>query len=156
MTGPAAPGALVARWRAHVASPDASRLWEMLHPQAVFHSPIVHSPQRGRDLVFAYLSAAEGVLGGESFRYVGQWLADDGAILEFEADVDGIHVNGIDMIRWDADGRIVDFKVMVRPLKAIQMVHGRMADMLAAMKAASALPASQDGGVASRIDSSRN
>ncbi|QMW21679.1 nuclear transport factor 2 family protein [Sandaracinobacteroides saxicola] len=121
----------LARWHAYVAAPDHGVLWDMLHPDAVFESPVVHTPQRGREIVFKYLASADQVLGGEGFRYVGEWFSDDGAVLEFESEVDGIKVNGVDMIRWDADGRIVHFKVMVRPLKAIQMVHAKMGEMLA-------------------------
>ncbi|WP_448585032.1 nuclear transport factor 2 family protein [Thermaurantiacus sp.] len=120
----------LAQWRAHVAAPTPESLWAMLHEAAVFESPVVHTPQRGRELAFAYLSGAERVLGGPGFRYTGEWLGPDSAVLEFETELQGIFINGIDMIRWDADGRIVHFKVMVRPLKAIQLLHRLMAEEL--------------------------
>ncbi|MFZ4380412.1 MAG: nuclear transport factor 2 family protein [Sandarakinorhabdus sp.] len=123
----------LARWHAHVKSPDHQALWDMLHPDAVFESPVVHTPQRGRDIVFKYLASADKVLGGAGFTYTREWLGPDSAILEFENVINGIKVNGIDMITWDPDGRIVHFKVMVRPLKAIQMVHQMMGEMLQAM-----------------------
>jgi hypothetical protein len=125
----------LSRWHAHVKSPDHQRLWDMLHPDAVFESPVVHTPQRGRDIVFKYLASADKVLGGPGFTYTGEWMNANGAILEFENIINGIKVNGIDMITWDDQGRIVHFKVMVRPLKAIQMVHQMMGDMLQVMAA---------------------
>jgi hypothetical protein len=122
--------AALARWKAHIAAPDPATLWEMLHPDAVFESPVVHTPQRGRDITFKYLASADQVLGGPDFAYRGEWTSDTGAILEFSTVIDGIAINGIDMITWGGDGRIVHFKVMVRPLKAVNLVHERMAAML--------------------------
>lgn len=120
----------LARWHAHVKHPDTQALWDMLHPDAVFESPVVHTPQRGRDIVFKYLASADKVLGGAGFTYTSEWLGSDSAIVEFENIINGIKVNGIDMITWNADGQITHFKVMVRPLKAIQMVHQMMGEML--------------------------
>ena len=120
----------LARWHAHVKHPDTQALWDMLHPDAVFESPVVHTPQRGRDIVFKYLASADKVLGGAGFTYTGEWLGPDSAIIEFEKIINGIKVNGIDMITWNTDGQITHFKVMVRPLKAIQMVHQMMGEML--------------------------
>ncbi len=126
----------LARWHAYIKAPDHAALWEMLDPDAVFESPVVHTPQRGRAIVHAYLASADKVLGGPNFRYIGEWLAPDSAVLEFETEVEGIRINGIDMVRWNADGHIVHFKVMVRPLKAINLLHRLMAEQLAAMKPA--------------------
>ena len=123
----------LARWQYYVKNPDHQALWDMLHPDAVFESPVVHTPQRGREIVFKYLASADKVLGGEGFRYTGQWLNDSSAIIEFENVINGIKVNGIDMITWNDAGQIVHFKVMVRPLKAIQMVHQMMGEMLQKM-----------------------
>ncbi|MBF6602408.1 MAG: nuclear transport factor 2 family protein [Sphingorhabdus sp.] len=103
---------------------------------AVFHSPVVHTPQVGKPIVMAYLSAAETVLGNDSFRYVRE-IVDDGAnmaMLEFMLELDGIEVNGVDIITWNEDGLIQDFKVMVRPLKAINKVWEEMGKMLEKMK----------------------
>ena len=122
----------LARWYAHMKSPDHGALWAMLHPDVVFESPVVHSPQRGREITFKYLASADKVLGGPGFVYVGEWTAPGSAVLEFENVVRGIKVNGIDMIWWDDDGLIVRFKVLVRPLKAINLVHTMMGEMLAA------------------------
>jgi hypothetical protein len=119
------------RWYAYIKSQDHAALFDMLHPDAVFESPVVHTPQRGREITYKYLASADKVLGGPGFAYVGEWVGPDSAILEFENVINGIKVNGIDMIRWNSDGQIVHFKVMVRPLKAIQMVHQMMGEMLA-------------------------
>lgn len=133
MTIPIAP---LAEWHAYIKAPDHAQLWEMLHPDVVFESPVVHTPQRGRELTYAYLVSADTVLGGANFQYIGEWTAPLSAVLEFETEIDGIKINGIDMIRWNEAGQIVHFKVMVRPLKAIQMLHQMMGEALARMKAA--------------------
>ena len=113
-----------------------SALAELLDADAVFHSPVVHTPQRGRALVMAYLTAAGQVFFNPTFRYAREVHGAHDAVLEFEVEIDGIQVNGVDMIRWNDAGRIVDFKVMVRPLKAIQLIHAKMAAMLQAAAAA--------------------
>lgn len=124
-----APAAL-AGWHAYMASRDLLALSDLLDPDAVFSSPVVHRPQHGRELTLGYLSAAAQVLGNPSFRYVGEWIGETSAVLEFEAEVDGIVINGIDMIGWTPEGRISSFKVMVRPLKAINLLHRKMAEAL--------------------------
>jgi SnoaL-like domain len=115
----------------YMKSHDRAALWDLLHPDAVFESPVVHTPQRGRDITFKYLSSAEKVLAGPGFIYVGEWRSDRGAVLEFENEIDGIKINGVDIITFDADGRITHFKVMVRPLKAINLLHRLMGEQLA-------------------------
>jgi len=123
----------VAAWHAYMdGGGDAQALRDMLAEDAVFHSPVVHSPQAGRDKVFAYLDAASHVLGGDDFRYEREIIDGDQAMLEFATTLDGIHINGVDIIRWNNDGKIIDFKVMVRPLKAINKVWEKMGEMLAA------------------------
>ena len=106
-----------------------------LAEDVVFRSPVVHTPQEGKPVTMAYLTAAGETLGGDTFRYVRAFDCGDKAVLEFECVMDGIQVNGIDMIRWNEAGQIVEFKVMVRPLKAINAVHAAMGAMLAKMKA---------------------
>ncbi|MHA6318537.1 nuclear transport factor 2 family protein [Altererythrobacter sp. CAU 1778] len=101
-----------------------------IHEDAVFHSPVVHKPQHGRAIVTAYLSAAGQTLGNDSFRYVRELVDGNEALLEFETEMEGVHVNGIDLIRFDDDGMICDFKVMVRPLKAVNKVWEMMAAQL--------------------------
>ena len=118
------------RWHDYIKSHDHAVLFDMLHPDAVFESPVVHTPQRGREIVFKYLASADKVLGGPGFTYTREWLGPDSAIIEFENIINGIKVNGIDMITWNDAGAITHFKVMVRPLKAIQMVHQMMGEML--------------------------
>ncbi len=115
------------RWHDVVRLQDVGALDTLLADDAVFHSPIVHTPQRGKALVTRYLSAALRVLANPTFRYVRELVGPSDALLEFEVELDGIHVNGVDLIRWNEDGRISDFKVMIRPLKAIQVVQERMA-----------------------------
>ena len=119
-------------WHRLVRTGDAAGLQDLLADDAVFHSPVVHSPQRGKALTQAYLSAAFQVFFNDSFRYVREVVQGHDAVLEFEVEIDGIRVNGVDMMRWNDDGRIVDFKVMIRPLKAIQLIHQKMAAMLQA------------------------
>ena len=120
------------KWYGYMKSHDRAALWDLLHPDAVFESPVVHTPQRGRDITFKYLSSAEQVLGGPGFVYTGEWRSDHGAVLEFEKEIDGIKINGVDIIRFDDQGRIMHFKVMVRPLKAINLLHRLMGEQLAA------------------------
>jgi hypothetical protein len=119
------------KWYAFMRSKDEAALWDLLHPDAVFESPVVHAPQIGRDIVFKYLSSAEKVLGGPGFKYVGEWRSDNGAVLEFENEIEGIKLNGVDIITFADDGSITRFKVMVRPLKAINLLHRLMGEQLA-------------------------
>ena len=93
---------------------------------------LVHAPQAGRKLVARYLGAAFHVFFNPTFRYVREIVGPFDAVLEFETEIDGVHVNGVDLIKWNAAGLIVEFKVMVRPLKAINLIHQRMAAMLQA------------------------
>ena len=122
----------LAAWHRLVAERDIGGLDALLADEATFHSPVVHAPQVGKDLTRRYLMAAFGVFFNESFRYVREVVGERDAVLEFLVEIDGIAVNGVDMIRWDDDGRIVDFKVMLRPLKAINLIHQKMAAMLQA------------------------
>ena len=114
---------------------DPATLAAMIAEDAVFHSPVVHTPQKGRAIVTAYLAAAGKTLANDSFRYVRELVDGDTAMLEFETEMDGIHVNGVDIIRFDEAGTILDFKVMVRPLKAVNKVWEAMAAQLERAKA---------------------
>ena len=122
----------VAVWHELIKTRDPARLDELLADEAVFISPVVHTPQRGKALTGAYLLAAFEVFGNPSFHYVREIIGESDAMLEFETDIEGVRVNGVDIIKWNASGRIVEFKVMVRPLKAIQLIHERMGAMLQA------------------------
>ena len=129
---------VIAAWHEILASGDLAALRELLAPEACFHSPVVHRPQPGRDLVAMYLGAAFKVFEGSGFRYVREIVSGCDAALEFVASVDGIEINGIDLIHWDGYGKIDDFKVMVRPWKGIEKLRGKMAQMLEQMPQATA------------------
>lgn len=118
-------------WHAYMEKGDTELLSALLDDDVVFESPVVHTPQRGRDITFKYLAAAASVLGGPGFSYLNEWKADESGILEFETQIDGIKINGIDMIWWNDQGLITRFKVMVRPLKAINLLHQMMGAQLA-------------------------
>lgn len=121
----------LAGWHDYMRAPSPAALEPLLADEIVFRSPAVHTPQVGRDITTKYLLAAAEVLGNDSFRYVGEWRGERSAVLEFACTVDGLQVEGVDIIAWDADGRIADFKVMVRPLKALNAVVAAMGAVLA-------------------------
>ena len=126
----------IANW--HKVTDEGSEpqaLAAILRDDAVFHSPVVHTPQRGKPIVMAYLTAAGQTLGNDSFTYLREVVDGDTAVLEFQTEMDGIQINGIDMITFDEEGMIADFKVMVRPLKAINKVWEMMAAQLERQKA---------------------
>lgn len=118
------------RWIELVESGRMDEVTDLLADDAVFYSPAVFTPQRGRDTVVAYLAAAGKVFADTGFHYVEQWHNGRSAILEFAATIDGTYVNGIDMVHWDEHGKIVAVKVMLRPLKALQTVIPRMGALL--------------------------
>jgi hypothetical protein len=124
----------IEHWHALVREHNPSGLEDLLAEDAIFISPVVHTAQRGKAIAKAYLSAAFVVFFNPSFRYVREIIGPSDAMLEFETEVDGVQINGVDIIKWNTDGKIVEFKVMVRPLKAITIIHERMAAMLAAGK----------------------
>ena len=126
----------IAAWHDIIDRHDASALGNLLADDVTFHSPVVHTPQRGKAVTTMYLTAAFSVFANDTFRYVREVIGARDAVLEFVTEIDGITVNGVDMIHWNDDGRITDFKVMVRPLKGITVVHQRMAAMLEAMQRA--------------------
>ena len=120
----------LATWHRLVRDHDPSGLNVLLAEDVVFHSPVVHTPQLGRKLAAGYLTAAFHVFFNPTFRYVREIVGTSDAMLEFETEIDGILVNGVDLIKWNDVGQIVEFKVMIRPLKAINLIHQRMASML--------------------------
>jgi hypothetical protein len=122
----------IATWHRLVLERNPRGLETLLDADAVFVSPIVHAPQRGRRIATAYLTAAFQVFFNPTFRYVREIVGPTDAMLEFETEIDGVLVNGVDIIKWNEAGRIVEFKVMLRPLKAINLIHQRMAAMLQA------------------------
>lgn len=125
---------MIERWHRFVAERDPAGLDALLADDVVFHSPVVHTPQAGKALTRMYLQAAFQVLNNDEFHYVGEWHNANSAVLEFRTVVTGIEIDGIDMITWNEDGRITEFKVMVRPLKAINLLHGLMRQQLEASR----------------------
>jgi len=129
---------VVERWHQHLRGELTGGLDELLADDVVFYSPVVYTPQRGKDVTKLYLQAAGVALPGDgtaeaSFAYTKQVLAGDTAVLEFETTVAGKYVNGVDIIRCNDDGRIVEFRVMIRPLQAVNAVHEQMKATLEAM-----------------------
>jgi hypothetical protein len=120
----------LAAWHQVVESRDPGRLHDLIAEDAIFWSPVLFRPQRGRDLVIMYLTGAMHVLGLDTFHYVREVVAHPNVVLEFETEVDGRTVNGVDMIRFNDDGLITDFKVMLRPESALHTVRDRMAELL--------------------------
>jgi len=119
-------------WHRLVKTRDVAGLDALLADDAVFLSPVVHRPQVGKAITKQYLAAAFQVFFNESFRYVRELQGPTDAVLEFELELDGIAINGVDMMKWNAEGRITEFKVMLRPLKAVNLIHQKMAAQLQA------------------------
>ena len=121
---------MIQRWIEIIDLGRTDELHDLLAEDAVFYSPAVFAPQEGRAKAVAYLAAAAKLFADTGFRYIEKWYADHSAVLEFDADVNGIHVNGIDMIHWNDDGKITSVKVMLRPIKALQTVIPEMGKLL--------------------------
>jgi ketosteroid isomerase-like protein len=121
-------------WHKLVEAKDAAGLEKILAENVVFHSPVVHTPQEGKQITKLYLAAALYVFNNDSFKYLREVISGNNAFLEFSTVIEGITVNGVDMISWGADGRITDFKVMIRPLKAVNLIHRMMGEMLQKIK----------------------
>jgi ketosteroid isomerase-like protein len=121
-------------WHKLVEAKDAVGLDNILADNVVFHSPVVHTPQAGKQTTSLYLTAATHVLNNDTFKYLREVVSGNNAVLEFQTVIDGISINGVDMITWGEDGKIIDFKVMIRPLKAINLVQKMMGEMLVKIK----------------------
>jgi hypothetical protein len=121
---------VIQRWIDIIDNHRPDDLDDLLADDAVFYSPAVFSPQEGKAKTAMYLRAAEKLFSGTDFQYVGQWFGERSAVLEFAATVDGIYVNGVDMIEWNDDELIVSFKVMLRPFKGLQVIMPKMAELL--------------------------
>lgn len=132
---------VIQRWHDIVKTKDAGALQAILADEVVFESPVVHTPQRGKAITFQYLASALRVLNNDSFTYLNEWYGESSAVLEFQSVCEGITINGVDIVTWGTDGRIVHFKVMVRPLKAVNKLHALMGRMLQEL-------APKDGGAA--------
>lgn len=124
----------LANWHDLVRSRNPFGLSDLLADDVVFRSPIVHTPQEGKARTTMYLTGALHVLGNDDFTYVREVVDGANAVLEFTTTIDGIEVNGVDMIEFNETGQIVDFKVMLRPMKGIQIVGQKMVEMLEALK----------------------
>lgn len=120
----------IEKWHEFVGSKDLSILNELLADNVVFHSPVLHTPQKGKILTKMYLSAALYVFKDSNFVYKREVIQGNHAVLEFETVIDGIVINGVDIIECNNEGRFVDFKVMIRPLKGLQMLQQKMFEML--------------------------
>jgi hypothetical protein len=120
---------VLSTWHDILEARDPSRLGEILAEDCVFHSPVVHTPQAGRELTALYLTGAMHVF-NDGFRYLKEVIDAPHAVLEFSCTLDGIDINGVDIITVNAEGLISEFKVMVRPLKAVNLLHERMRAML--------------------------
>ncbi|MES2316726.1 MAG: nuclear transport factor 2 family protein [Pseudomonadota bacterium] len=125
----------LAVWHEIVKSRNPKDLELLLADKVVFHSPVVHAPQLGKAITIQYLSAAFHVFFNESFKYLREVAGPADAVLEFQVEIDAVMVNGVDMLKWDAEGKIVEFKVMIRPLQAINLIHQKMAAMLQSKQA---------------------
>jgi len=121
----------IKNWHKVLENSEEGMLESLLADDVVFHSPVVHTPQEGKDLTKMYLMGAASVLNNDSFKYERELLNGSNAVLEFVTVLDGITINGVDIITCDDKGKIIDFKVMIRPLKAVNMVHQKMGEMLA-------------------------
>jgi hypothetical protein len=130
---------VIERWHLHLTGDLPQGLDGLLADDVVFYSPVVYTPQRGKQVTTLYLEAAKqalpGAEGESGFRYTKQVLAGDTAVLEFETTVAGKYVNGVDIIRCNDANKIIEFRVMIRPLQAVNAVHQQMQEMLAALEA---------------------
>jgi len=137
----------VEKWYEVMKSNDMDKLDELLAEDVVFYSPVVFTPQKGKDITKMYLMAAGGVFGEgtkketsesnknqSNFRYIKEIIGEKSALLEFESEMEGIYVNGVDLISWNEEGRITEFKVIIRPLQAVNKLHQKMQAMLESMK----------------------
>ena len=134
----------IKKWHDHIKGDFPGGFDELLADDVIFYSPIVFSPQKGKDLTTIYLMAAGNTFGGDqsrdgtlqesSFKYTKEVLDGNQAILEFETQIDGKYVNGVDIITFNSEGKISEFKVMIRPLQAVNIIHEKMQEMLKQFK----------------------
>ena len=120
----------IKKWHEVVATQDHELLKSILSENVIFYSPVVFTPQKGRDITYLYLMAAAQVFNNKSFNYTKEIINKNEATLEFELIIDGIEINGIDLITWNEDGLIIEFKVFIRPLQGVNVIHSMMQNML--------------------------
>ena len=126
----------IENWHQVMRTGNVSTLPHILHDEVIFHSPVVHTPQIGKAKVIMYLSAATCVFEDTGFTYTREISGDGQAMLEFTSVLDGVEINGVDIVSWDKNDLITDFKVMVRPVKAVNIIWEKMGEMLASQKSA--------------------
>ena len=122
------------KWYQGYRSDDPQFLEDILDESVVFSSPVVFKPIEGKEMTKLYLMGAGITFNMDKFSYVREVIDGLDVILEFETFIDDISVNGVDMIRWNSDGKIIDFKVMVRPLQAIHKLQQKMSESLDSLK----------------------
>ena len=120
----------IEKWHEIVESGESEKLSDLIDNDCVFFSPVVFSPQEGKELTIKYLSAAALVFGDESFKYTKEIVNENNACLEFELELNGIKINGVDLISWNEENKINEFKVLIRPLKGVQLIHQLMGGTL--------------------------
>jgi len=125
---------MIEQWHQLVASKNVHELANLLADDAVLHSPVIHTPVPGKKMVQMYLTAAFHTFLNDKFTYINEFTKENGAVLEFTTEIDGIFINGIDMITWDAEGKITEFKVMIRPIKGLNLINDKMTALLEQMK----------------------
>jgi len=118
------------RWYEYMEDHNFDILDELLAEEVVFHSPVVHTPQRGKKITKMYLMAADKVLGGSEFKYTKEIIGNQQIMLEFTNVIEGVIINGVDIVTYNDDYQITEFKVMVRPLQGMQKLHQKMMEML--------------------------
>jgi len=116
----------VSNWKRFFSTGELPVLEACLAEEVIFESPVVHTPQVGKAITVKYLYSGQRVFYNASFVYVREWVASNSCVLELQTVIDGISINGVDIISWNDDDKITSFKVMIRPLKAIQLVHQLM------------------------------
>ena len=121
-------------WHSIFKSQELDKLDKILAENAVFTSPVVFKPMEGKEITKMYLFAAGQSFNMDEFKYTREIHDGSNSVLEFETFIDDISVNGVDMIKWNYEGKIVDFKVMIRPLKAVQKVQEKMIESLNTLK----------------------
>ena len=124
----------ITKWHEVVSSKNYQLLEEILDDNVIFYSPVVFTPQKGKEVTKIYLSAAAEVFEGNSFSYVRELIKDNEAALEFKLELDEIKVNGVDLITWNHEKKITEFKVFIRPLQAVNALHQKMGAMLESAK----------------------
>ena len=124
----------IIKWHEVINTKNYQLLEEILDATVIFYSPVVFTPQKGKEITKIYLSAAAEVFEGNSFSYVRELIKENEASLEFELELDGIKVNGVDLITWNRDEKITEFKVFIRPLQGVYALHQKMRAMLENME----------------------